>query len=183
MAFKMMYLIVYPLAVLGALALASALDRGPYWLQRRAAAWAVLMVVCGVLAASLMNFSKPTPVVSPDLYEAGRWARGHVEASCVDYLVPNHETMQWLHLAVLGNARTSLRTADPSTFAPEKAVMRWVQPSGLPYAIAHMPTLPNDVLNNVDVLEEFGSAAVVRRRGPASCADAQRLVDGVSPRP
>jgi hypothetical protein len=183
MAFKMMYLIIYPLALLGALGLAFAVDRAPSWLRAHGGAWTVLVVVCAVLATSLTNVSKPAPVVSSDLYEAGRWARSHVDAACVDYLVPNHETMHWLHLAVLGNPRSSLRTADPSTFDPAKATVRWIEPIGLPYAIAHMPTLPNDVLNNVDVLEEFGSAAVVTRRGPSSCADAQRLAAGAPPRP
>jgi hypothetical protein len=183
MAFKMGYLIIYPLAVLGALGLATALSRGPSWLHRGSVVWVVFVAACGVVAVSLMRFSKPAPIVSDDLYAAGRWARGHVEAACVDYLVPNHETMHWLHLAVLGNARTSLRTMDPSTFEPEKAVVRWIEPSGLPYAIVHLPTLPNDVLNNVDVLEEFGTAAVVRRRGPSSCADAQRLAGVASPTP
>jgi hypothetical protein len=182
MAFKMAYLIVYPLAVLGALAPARLFDRGPGWLRRpRPVGWALPTLAAGVLAATLLNFTKPVPVVSSDLYDAGRWARRHVASACVDYLVPDHETMHWLHLAVLGNSRTSLRTIDPSTFDPDQALIRWIEPSGLPYAIAHVPALPNDVLDNVDVLERFGTAAVVRRRGPSSCADAQRLADAGSP--
>ena len=33
--------------------------------------------------------------------------------------------------------------------------------------------LPKDIRENVDVLARFGPAAVVRRRGPAACADQQ----------
>jgi hypothetical protein len=184
MAFKMMYLAIYPLAVLGIVAVAAALERRPERLGRsRSIAWVVLVLAVAGLGRSLTTFAAREPVVSSDLYEAGRWARGHVEAACVDYLVPNHHTMHWLHLAVLGNPRSSLRTMDPTTFDPDKAKVRWIEPGGLPYAIAHMPALPNDVLNNVDVLEEFGTAAVVKRRGPSSCADAQRLAAGASPKP
>jgi hypothetical protein len=82
--------------------------------------------------------------------------------------------MYWLHLAVLGNARVSARTGDPDTFVPARAVARWIEPGGLPFAIAHIPTLPKEVLNDVDVLEQFGAAAVVLRRGPSFCADSQR---------
>jgi hypothetical protein len=175
MAFKMMYFIVYPLAVLGALALGSALERAPQWPRVRWVAWSAALLAATMAGGSLARFAMPTPIVSWDSYNAGRWARSHVESACVDYLVPNHETMHWLHLAVLGNSRSSLRTANPSTFDPKQAIVRWIEPSGLPYAIAHMPTLPRDVLDNVDVLEQFGDSAVITRRGSSSCADARML--------
>jgi hypothetical protein len=189
MAFKMVYLLIYPAAVLAVLAVASAFNRAttqPAFARapRGAAnlvAWAILVGVVVLAREPLRRFSVPTPVLSSDLYSAGRWARGHLEHGCVDYLVPNADTMYWLHLAVLGNARSSLRSANPDTFVPDRAVARWIEPGGLPYAIAHLPTLPKAVRNDVDVIEEFGTAAVVRRQGPASCDDAQRLAGGGPP--
>jgi hypothetical protein len=176
MASKMIYLLVYPLAVLGTLPFALLLDRAPGTEGARVAiAWAVSFAVTIVVGASLRGFSMPTPIVSTDLEITGRWARDHVDAACIDYLVPDRETMHWLHLAVLGNSRSTLRTLNPATFDPKAAIGRWLEPAGLPYAIAHVPTMPRDVLESVDVLEEFGEAAVVSRRGPSSCVDAQRL--------
>lgn len=193
MALKMVYLLIYPLAVFGALAigqvwqlLSSRLKPGPtppptLWARAsaraftEALAWVLLLVTLTVFRRPLTTVPRPTPVVSADLYDAGRWARGQLEAACVDYLVPNADTMYWLHLAVLGNPRSSLRTADPDTFVPARAIARWIEPAGLPYGIADLKTLPKEVLNDVDVLEQFGTAAVVKRRGPSMCGEAERV--------
>jgi hypothetical protein len=181
-ASRTIYLLVYPLAVLATLPFALFLDRTRRSEGARAAiGWAMAFAVAIVVGASLRGFSMPTPIVSADLEIAGRWAREHVDAACIDYLVPNRETMHWLHLAVLGNSRSTLRTLDPATFDPKAAPVRWLEPAGLPYAIAHVRTLPRDVLERVDVLEEFGEAAVVSRRGPSSCVDAQRLAGVAGP--
>ena len=47
--------------------------------------------------------------------------------------------------------------------------MRWLTPNGLPYAIADLPALPKDVREELDVIQPFGTAAVVRRRGASAC--------------
>ncbi len=176
MALKMMYLIVYPLAVLGAVAVARLVS----WRATGATAWRPA-VACGLVLLAIASARTPlaravraAPAVSSNLYTAGRWARANVEAACVDYLVPQADTMYWLHLAVLGNPRVSSRTGNPNTFVPARAVARWIEPGGLPYAIAHLPALPKEVLNDVDIVEQFGDAAVVLRHGPSFCADAQR---------
>jgi hypothetical protein len=183
MALKMVYLMVYPLGVLGALAVAFAGqllrarfgERAP----RRSApvvAWTVLIVAAAITVwRPSHTATHEQSIVSSDLYDAGRWARAQLEAACVDYLVPHADTAYWLHLAVLGNPRSSLRSANPDTFEPARAVARWIEPGGLPYAIAYLPTLPKEVLNDVDMLEQFGDAAVVKRRALSFCPDAQRL--------
>ena len=186
MALKMIYLLIYPLAVLGAVAIAAVIYRGlkatpagtRYVREKRGAimAWAVLAMMTTAYWKPLTTVKVPTPAGSEDLYLAGRWVRAHVEAECVDYLVPSVDTAYWLHLAVLGNPRLSARTADPGTYDPDMNVARWIEPSGLPYAIAYMPALPREVLSDVDVIEQVRSAAVLKRRGPSFCADAQRLV-------
>ena len=137
--------------------------------------WTLLLLSLIIFRRALTTVAHPPPVVSEDLYVAGRWARSQLESACVDYLVPHADTAYWLHLAVLGNPRSSLRTANPDTFVPARAIARWIEPGGLPYAIVHLPALPKEVLNDVDVLEQFGTAAVVKRRGPSFCADAQRF--------
>ena len=100
---------------------------------------------------------------------AGAWARDHVPVSCVDYLVGEPPTAYWLHLAALGNPRMSARTGDDSTFDKTAAIIRWLTPGGLPYAIAELPALPSDVRADFDIVADFGTAAVVKRRGPSSC--------------
>jgi hypothetical protein len=180
MAFKMFYLLIYPLAVLGVLTIAKvwqwSVDRRRFSpLAREAVAWSLLLVAVYGAWKPAFRATRPVPVVSTDLYNAGRWARGHLEAACTDYLVANGDTAYWLHLAVLGNPRSSARTADPNTFVPARAVLRWLEPGGLPYAIVHLPTLPRELLHDINVIEEFGTAAVARRLGPSVCPDAERL--------
>jgi hypothetical protein len=180
MALKMVYLLIYPLAVLGGLTIAKlwqwAVDRPRFSRRaREAVAWTLVLVAVYSAWQPVFRATRPVPIVSTDLYTAGRWARGHVEAACTDYLVANGDTAYWLHLAVLGNPRSSPRTADPNTFVPARAVLRWLEPGGLPYAIVHLPTLPKELLNDINVIEEFGTAAVARRLGPSVCPDAERL--------
>ena len=111
-------------------------------------------------------------VITQPVVLAGEWARRHVPAGCVDYLVADGYTGYWLHTTVLGNARAAARTLDADTFEPPKALVRWILPGGLPYAITdHFDALPRDIRTNVDVLTRFGPAAVVQRRGPAVCDD------------
>lgn len=184
MALKMGYLILWPMAACSVLAV----GEGWAWLARFAPTLAtgtrgrvvasVLMLVTLALVARPLA-ARPTllhplpPAVSLPVYEAGRWARAHVPPGCVEYLVGDDETAYWLHLAVLGNPRMSDRTGDNSTYEPVDAVVRWLTPNGLPYAIAELPALPRDVRNELDIIQQFGEAAVVRRRGASSCDPAR----------
>jgi hypothetical protein len=135
---------------------------------KSAIAWA-LVVLLGILIARQVTPS-PVPIVSESVYLAGQWARTHVQPACVDYLVANGNTGYWLHLAVLGNPRTTARMADRDTFDPRKAVIRWIYPDGLPFAIVDdVSALPKDIRDNVDILARFDRSAVLKRRGPSSC--------------
>ena len=70
---------------------------------------------------------------------------------------------------MFGNPRAAGRALDDDTFEPKKAIVRWILPDGLPYAIAdRFDALPRDIRTNVDVLARFGPAAVVQRRGPST---------------
>ncbi len=121
-----------------------------------------------------MQAAPVKPVVTQPVFLAGDWARTHLPPACVDYLVADGYTAYWLHLAVLGNPRAAGRALDNDTFEPPKAIVRWILPGGLPYAIAgDFDALPRDIRTNVDVLARFGPAAVVKRRGPAICTDQQ----------
>src|SRR5262249_51110433 len=132
----------------------------------RAAAWLMAALLLAWVARSALATPRPTPVISDSLLAAGRWARAHVPPACVDYLVADDDSAYWLHLVVLGNPRAAKRSLAPETVDPPKAVERWILPGGLPYAIAEDPdTLPRDLRDNVDVLERFGRAAVIGRRG------------------
>jgi hypothetical protein len=108
-------------------------------------------------------------VVSADLAAAGIWARAHLPVNCVDYLVGNGYTAYWLHLAVLGNRRISARTADDDTFDTQPSMARWLVPGSPRYAIANLRILPDEIRNDVIVLQQFGDVAVVERRVPSTC--------------
>jgi hypothetical protein len=195
LALKMMYLAIYPLAVCGAVALAAVCQQWPYqqwhpalagllrrrrryppeggrhWFVRRFV-W-IAVVFFAALAATRMP--PLAPVITKPALEAGVWAREHVPPACVDYLVADGYTAYWLHLAVLRNPRPTARMEDPDTFEPPKALIRWIYPSGLPYAITDdFDALPRDIRTSVDVAARFGRAAVVRRRGPPICDTGSR---------
>jgi hypothetical protein len=171
MALKMFYLAIYPGAVAGAVAVGRVLNIATAragW--RTAAAWTIVGVLTLVAARHGIAAPRPIPVVSVALYDAGRWTRAHLEPACVDYLVTDDDTAYWLHLAVLGNPRATPRSLDSDTYEPKQALIRWVLPGGLPYAIVEaLDELPKDIRTNVDVLMRFGPAAVIRRRGATAC--------------
>jgi hypothetical protein len=186
MALKMFYLLLWPMAACGVMAIGEAWhaattltgfapDTGASRHREVAAAWllaaVLLIVVARPLAKSPRLLHPLPPATSMPLYDAGRWARAHLSPGCVEYLVGDDETAYWLHLAVLGNPRMSGRTGDNSTYEPKDAVVRWLTANGLPYAIADLPALPRDVRDELDVVQPFGTAAVVKRRGPAACDD------------
>jgi hypothetical protein len=115
------------------------------------------------------------PLASPlkeDVHRAGLWARDHVPAACVDYLVPHWVTAYWLHLDVLGNPRLTERM-EQETFEYRISLGRWILPGGLPYGVAEdVDRLPPDVRQNIRILERFNAAAVIERTdGKSRCDD------------
>src|SRR5262245_3241477 len=187
LALKMMYLAIYPLALVAAMTLAAAVMAAGRAFQTgqvggsegtvlpAALAWVVVCAVAVVVGRGLMREPRPVRVVSDPMYLAGKWARANLPPACVDYLVQDDDSAYWLHLAVLGNARQTDRTNDPATFDPKAALIRWIQPAGLPFAITgDFEALPKDIRTSVGVVQRFGPAAVLKRRGDAICTDSNR---------
>ena len=161
MAFKMVYLAIYPMAVLGAVAIArvaAASHAGD------TAGWVVAAAILAVTARPALNPPRPIPVVNSDLNAAGKWLRANGGASCSDYLVADAETAYWLHLAVLGNPRASERMREIDRYDPRAAVAPWITSEGRRYAIADLRLLPDEVRSRSRVAAEFGSAAVITLR-------------------
>ena len=167
---KMTYLAIYPLAVAAAVMIAAAWRAAVPAAAAVRYAWLPVTIVALAAGQSLASAPVVTPIVTQPLLLAGEWARAQVPPACVDYLVADGYSGYWLHLAVLGNPRAAGRALDDDTFDPQKALVRWILPNGLPYAIAgRFDALPRDIRTNVDVLARFGPAAVVQRRGAAIC--------------
>jgi len=175
MALKMFYLLLWPLAACAVVPLGELWQRGRLTGTRFSG-----VVAWAVVGLALVSVSRPLirrpqlihplpPATSAPLYEAGKWARANLPAGCIEYLVGDDETAYWLHLAVLANPRMSARTGDNSTYEPSDAVIRWLTPGGLPWAIADLPALSRDVRSDLDIVRQFGTAAIVKRRGAASC--------------
>ena len=174
MALKMVYLAVYPLAVAAAVAVAAGWEASMRWggLNReraRVAAWILVASVGIAIARPIVIAPRPRPAITERLNLAGQWARTHVNPECVDYLVGNDAAAYWLHLAVLRNPRISARTGDSATFELDSAIVRWITPGGLKFAIADLPVVPKDVQQDFEMLGRFGSAAVVARRTGGVC--------------
>ena len=143
MALKMVYLAVYPLAVAAAVAVAAgweALKRLGSLRQRAGicVAWIVAVVLGVAIVRPIARAPRPHPAITEQLNLAGQWARAHVDPACVDYLMSRDAAAYWLHLAVLGNPRMSARTGDTATFELDPAIVRWITPGGLRFAIADL---------------------------------------------
>src|SRR5262249_27561096 len=109
------------------------------------------------------------PIVTDDVYRAGLWARANLPPACIDYLTDDY-TGYWLHLAVLGNTRSSVRATHPDTFHRDKAIERWIYPNGLPYAIVDdVETFSAALFDGTDIVARFGRAEVIKRRGASTC--------------
>jgi hypothetical protein len=175
LSLKMAYLAIYPLAVGAAVMLAHVWRAALRPAAASRYAWIPVIVVALGVARSIRSTPPVKPVVTQPVWIAGQWARTRVPTACVDYLVADGFTGYWLHLAVFGNPRATGRAMDGDTFEPTKAIVRWILPNGLPYAITDdFDALPRDIRTNVDVLARFGPAAVVQRRGTSSCEDTRR---------
>jgi hypothetical protein len=174
LALKMFYLAIYPLTVAIALTAAAVWRAVPGVARgsRRAdlLAWTLVGIVAIAVARPLAQRPRVRPVVTQPAFLAAQWTRAHMSSDCVDYLVSDGYTAYWLHLAVFGNPRAAGRALDDDTFVARKGLGRWILPNGLPFAITDdFNGLPRDIRTSVDVLERFGPAAVVKRRGPSSC--------------
>lgn len=172
LAYKMVYLLIYPCAAASALVVA-ALVR-PTARYRPVAvlrpAWIIAALAIVLAARHAIAVTPSNVTVSEPVYLAGLWARANVDPRCVDYLVRESNTGYWLHLAVLDNPRSSPRMADQETFEPAKALERWIYPEGLPFAIVDdVSRLPRDIRESVEILARFGPAAVVKRVRPSVC--------------
>jgi hypothetical protein len=174
MAQKMFYVLLFVQAV-GIAALAGTLWQAlGRWRHHAALAWGIVAIAAGLTARTVSGAPRRLaihikPAVTRPLERAGEWARTHLPPQCVDYLVGDDEAAYWLHLAVLGNPRMSARTGDFDTYELNPALIRWLTPGGLPYAIADLPAVPRGVREEFEVLARFETAAVVKRRGKASC--------------
>jgi hypothetical protein len=160
MAFKMVYLAIYPLAILAAFALAG-FSRTVRALEPIGWLIAALLVVVAVRPA--LAGSRSIPVVDLDLNAAGQWLRANGGAACSDYLVADADTAYWLHLAVLGNPRSVERMRDLDRYEPRAAMAPWITAGGRRYAIADLRLLPDEVSSRVQIVKQVGNAAVIRR--------------------
>jgi hypothetical protein len=158
MAFKMFYFAIYPMAIFAAIAVARAV-RGS-----EALGWLLASIMLVAIARPALSAPREIPIVDAHLYAAGKWLRANV-GTCADYLVADAETAYWLHLAVLGNPRSGARRAEIERYNPRAAVGPWITSEGRSYAIADLRLLPDEVRSRVDLVAQFGNAAVIRSRG------------------
>jgi hypothetical protein len=170
MAFKMVYLAIYPAAVLAAVAMASP-ERAMLTRSREhseskgAVGWIIAAVLLIAAVRPALTAPRAVPVIDLDLYEAGKWTRANIGQTCVDYLVADAETAYWLHLAVLGNPRSSQRMIEIDRYEPRAAMGPWITAEGRSYAIADLRLLPDEVRSRVEIVSTFGNAAVIKRPG------------------
>lgn len=181
LANKTVFLLVVPLTVMGGLALGAIFGaRSQSRLTPALLHWAPLILVSLLVAFSGLPLRPLESPLTQPVYRAGLWAKTHVPAPCVDYFVDHWITGYWLHLDVLGNARASERMGT-ETFEQRSAVSGWILPGGLPFAIVeNLQSVPVDARQNMDVLHEAGTAAVVRRTdGRGACPDKTPPIDYV----
>ncbi len=170
MAIKMIYLAVYPAAVLATVTLGRALDAWPG--AARLIMATAASVVAVTAARNVASIPEPPIMVSMDLVRGGQWARERLPLPCVDYIVGNAETAYWLHLAVLGQPRSSPRTADIDDYRVNQTIGNWIEGDGLPYGIADTALLPSVVREATTVLHRVGHVTIIERndrRGLAAC--------------
>lgn len=171
MAFKMVYLAIYPMAVLAAIGMARMAGASR---ASDTVGWLVAAALLIGAARPALTASRSVPVVSDDLYSAGKWVRANGAAACADYIVADAETAYWLHLAVLGNPRATERMTEVDRYDPRTAAAPWITAESRDFAIADLRLLPDEVLRTdraggprpegAEVIAQFGSAAVIKRR-------------------
>jgi len=168
MAFKMVYLAIYPAVVLGAFAIANpervrlARRREPDQ-SKGALGWVIAALLVILVVRPVLNAPRSIPVVDLDLNAAGQWLRANGGGTCSDYLVADAETAYWLHLAVLGNPRSTERMRELDRYDPRAAMAPWITAEGRSYAIADLRLLPAEVRSRVQIVTQIGNAAVIAR--------------------
>ena len=162
MAFKMVYLAIYPLAILAAYALKRAAGSGEWGTAK---GWVIAAALMIIAVRPALIAPREIPVVDLDLRAAGQWLRSTGGAACSDYLVADAETAYWLHLAVLGNPRAGERMRELDRYEPRAAVAPWITAEGRSYALADLRLLPDEIRSRVQIVREFGKAAVIARPG------------------
>jgi asparagine N-glycosylation enzyme membrane subunit Stt3 len=176
----MVYLAIYPAAIFAAVAIASA-ERAMLARSRRdrelngAPGWIVSALLVVIAVPPALTAPRAVPVVDLDLYQAGKWVRANVGQSCVDYLVADAETAYWLHLAVLGNPRSSARMEEIDRYEPNSAMAPWIASAGRGHAIANLRLLPDEVRSRVEIVRTWGSAAVIRQPGATGCRNGRQV--------
>jgi hypothetical protein len=168
--FKMMYLVVFPGAILGALTLIwmaeAVASRVP---RMRLVATVVPAVVAIVLAAGRLPRAPQRSPINEPSYAVGVWARAHVPPACVDYFSTHWLTGYWLHLDVFGNPRDSDRMRAES-FEFRDSVGKWLQGRGLPYAfVENLSDIPRELRPDMIPIHTVGSATLVRNIRAAEC--------------
>lgn len=176
MAFKMVYLAIYPAAVFAAVAIANPeramlARRREHGESKGSLGWILAAVLLLTAVRPALTAPRTLPIVDLDLYDAGKWVRANVGQTCVDYLVADAETAYWLHLAVLGNPRSSPRMEEMDRYEPRAAVGPWLTAAGRGYAIADARTLPDEVRSRVAIEKQFGNALVIKRPGAVTCRE------------
>ena len=162
MAFKMVYLAIYPMAILAAYAMAK------FSLGRRvheSFGWLLAAVLLVAVVRPALAAPREVPIVDLDLQAAGQWLRANNGAACADYLVADAETAYWLHLAVLGNPRSGERMRELDRYDARAAMAPWITAEGRSYAVADLRLLPDEVRSRVQILKEVGHASVISRQG------------------
>jgi hypothetical protein len=162
MALKMGHLAVYPLTAAAVLTLAR-LPRAHVWARLAA------LLAIGFALAHVPTRDRPVPTVAKDLWQAGMWAREHLPADDIDYLVRNEYTAYWLHLAVLGNSRADLRSMNDDTYLTAPSFARWIadaEADARRYAVARASVLPREIRERTRVLRQFGDAVIIERMAP-----------------
>jgi hypothetical protein len=166
--FKMVYLMVPPLAVLGAIALARVANGLASFLPVvRGPALAIPVIVAAILANGRFPLKRQHGPITESALAAGLWTRSQpVPAACVDYFSRHWLTGYWLHLDVLGNPRLSDRMR-VETFEFADTAGRWLEGRGQPYAIVEdLSAIPHDIRVDMAVLHEFPPSALVQNTRP-----------------
>ncbi len=171
MAIKMIYLAVYPAAVLATVAVGRVIEAWP-----KGANLIAVTAAASVAVTAFRNVEPmpaPPMMVSMDLALAGRWARDWLPVSCVDYIVRDAQTAYWLHLAVMGQPRSSPRTDSIGGYRSNRAIGYWIEGDGLPYAIAETRLIPPEVRETTTVVHRVGEVAIIERndRGDLSACE------------
>lgn len=160
MAFKMIYLAIYPLAILAAFAFAQVTRSGR---AHESLGWLLSAILLVAVVRPALAAPREVPIVDLELQAAGQWLRANNGAACADYLVGDAETAYWLHLAVLGNPRSGERMTELDRYDPRGAMAPWITAEGRRYAVADLDLLPDEVRSRVQIVKQFGRGAVIAR--------------------